>query len=148
MSSEHLWEMETSWFGKPDAEVVNGCFAYKSWKDFLECKPYKLWKPYILSSWSWKLLTPGDELLLKKQSRREPEKAVMDCRKILRLHPSDYDTEPFEDPPSTPVDMLQIVFLSPDRFSGIHRVEIRVTQSDEESVRDWLKRHLPTFWKL
>lgn len=142
MSSEHLWEMATAWFDTPENEVVNGCFTYKSWKDFLECKPYKLWKPYILSSWSWKLLTSG------KQSKREPEKAVMDCRKILRLYPSDYDTESFEDPPSIPIDMLQIVFLSPDRFSGIHRVEIRVNPSDEDSVRDWLKRHLPTFWKL
>jgi len=147
MNSEPLWEMETSWFTRPESEVVNGTFTYKSWKDFLEYKPYKLWKPYILSSWSWKLLDPTD-LLQAKKPRPPTEKTTMDCKQILRQTPSDYDTERVKEPPKPPVDMLQIVFISPDRFSGLHRVEIRVERADEEAVRDWLKRHLPTFWKL
>jgi len=42
--------------------------------------------------------------------------------------------------------MLQIVFLSPDRFTGVHRVEMLISKEDEDSVRDWLKRHMPSFW--
>lgn len=143
----HLWDMETHWFHKEDNEFIHSTFPYKSWKDYLECKPYKLWKPYILSSWSWKTLNPNDP---KPTKRRDADRAVMDCRSILRKTPSIYDKV---DPPDTidtkePIDMLQIVFLSPDRFTGFHRVEIVVTKEDEDSIRDWIQRHMPTFWKL
>jgi hypothetical protein len=46
------------------------------------------------------------------------------------------------------IEMLQIVFLSPERFTGVHRAEIVIAREDEASVRDWLQRHMPTFWKL
>ena len=88
------------------------------------------------------------ELQMLKKPRREAENAVLDCRKILRTNPSSYDDESFEEPPTTQVDMLQIVFISPDRFSGLHRVEIRITKEDEEDIRTWLKHHMPIFWKL
>ena len=49
-----LWEIETKWFTPPPNEISAHTYLYKSWKDFLECKPYRFWKPYILSSWAWK----------------------------------------------------------------------------------------------
>ena len=49
-----LWEMQTSWFLPQQNEYMNQTFGYKSWQDFLECKPYRHWKPYVLSSWCWK----------------------------------------------------------------------------------------------
>lgn len=147
MDPQHLWEIETSWFLRPDSEYINGTFSYKSWSEFRDCKPYKLWKPYILSSWSWKLMVPAELQSLRKP-RRETEKAVMDCHKILRTSPSSYDKESFDEPTLTPVDMLQIVFISPDRFSGLHRVEIRVLKENEQEIRAWLTSHMPNFWKL
>ena len=45
-------------------------------------------------------------------------------------------------------EMLQIVFLSPERYTGVHRVEIKIQREEEPFVKDWLKRHMPTFWKL
>lgn len=143
----HLWEMDTLWFTKPDNETINATFAYKSWKDFQECKPYKLWKPYILSSWSWKTLSKEE---WKGWKKREPEKAVLDVQKLLRVNPSDYDgAKPTWPSSSTDtVEMLQIVFLSPDRFTGVHRVEIGISKEDEEVVRHWLKGHMPSFWKI
>ncbi len=141
----HLWEVDTHWFGKRDDEVLHSTFPYKSWKDFMECKPYKLWKPYILSSWSWKIFTPVEQI----QKRRDAEKGVMDCRNMLRVHPSAYDKEgDAQAPLQDAVEMLQIVFLSPDRFTGVHRVEIVIKKEDEQVVKDWLKRHMPSFWKV
>jgi hypothetical protein len=142
----HLWDMDTLWFTKPDNETINSTFAYKSWKDFQECKPYKLWKPYILSSWSWKVFSKEER---RNWKRREPEKAVLDAQKLLRVNPSDYDAQ--KEPISSSaeyVEMLQIVFLSPDRFTGVHRVEIVIRKDDEEAVREWLKSHMPSFWKV
>lgn len=147
----HLWEMETSWFDKPKSEVMNSTFPYKSWKDFQDCKPYKLWKPYILSSWSWKSIKVDDHGFIKTAKRQDAERHVMDCSKILRLHPSQYDKqlEAIPVPPHTDeIDMLQIVFISPDRFSGILRVEVIVEKDDEVKVREWIKKHMPGFWKL
>lgn len=69
---------------------------------------------------------------------------------MLRIHPSTYD-EPSvfaEGADTNGVEMLQIVFLSPDRFTGVHRVEIIIQKEDEDLVKDWLQRHMPTFWKL
>ena len=142
----HLWEIETHWFGKRDDEVLHSTFPYKSWKDFMECKPYKLWKPYILSSWSWKTFTPGEKI----EKRRDQEKHVLECRKTLRLNNSIYDKQQLsnEVPLEKPVEMLQIVFLSPDRFTGVHRVEIVIKKDEEDLVKDWLKRHMPSFWKV
>lgn len=95
-----LWEMQTSWFLPYPQEYMNQTFTYKSWKEFVEYKPYRIWKPYVLSSWCWK------------------------------------------------ENMFQIVFLSPERFIGMNRAEIQVTKEDEPHIRDWLKKHMPTFWML
>jgi hypothetical protein len=142
----HLWEIDTYWFGKRDDEVLHSTFPYKSWKDFMEYKPYKLWKPYILSSWSWKTF----DLNEKPVRRRHPDKTTMDCRHMLRIHPSIYDKEDLDSEIAVEkvVEMLQIVFLSPDRFTGVHRVEIVIQKEDESLVKDWLKRHMPNFWKI
>lgn len=141
----HLWEMDTHWFNVPKDEYMNCTFHYKNWKDFKEYKPYKLWKPYILSSWSWKLRNVDE---VKKQKRQQTT-GIMDCSTMLRASPSSYDKEkPFLDTSKPHVEMLQIVFISPERFAGVHRVEMSIQKEDEEEVRDWLKRHMPTFWKL
>jgi hypothetical protein len=50
----HLWEMETAWFVPLANEHMSQTFTYKNWQDFVDCKPYKYWKPYVLSSWCWK----------------------------------------------------------------------------------------------
>ena len=142
----HLWEMDTHWFQKSKDEYIQGTFHYKNWKDFVDCKPYKLWKPYILSSWSWKTRSLDQ---LKQEKRRDVDKSVMDCSKMLRLNSSAYDkaTIPLNESKDQ-IEMLQIVFLSPDRFTGVHRVEMCIDKENEEEVRDWLKRHMPTFWIL
>ena len=144
----HLWELETHWFNKNQNEYIHSTFPYKSWKDFVDCKPYKLWKPYILSSWAWKQRNPSEVVT---QKRREFDKSTMDCHKILRVNPSPYDDTKVltvDETSTEPIDMLQITFLSPDRFTGVHRVEMVVSKDDEAQVRDWLQRHMPTFWKL
>ncbi len=141
----HLWEIDTHWFGKRDDEVLHSTYPYKSWKDFMECKPYKLWKPYILSSWSWKTFSSKEAPV----RRRRPERTTMDCRDMLRVNPSMYDKEVrIPENLTDELEMLQIVFLSPDRFTGVHRVEMLISKEDEALVKDWLKRHMPTFWKL
>jgi hypothetical protein len=145
-----LWEMQTSWFVRKETEHINSTFTYSSWKDFQECKPYKLWKPYILSSWSWKMFQKDDDNLRRILKRRDgSDKTVFECSKSLRPLPSAYD-KPIPQIPDEKktVEMLQIVFLSPDRFSGMHRAEIIVDRQNEDEIRDWLKRHLPTFWIL
>lgn len=96
----HLWEMDTAWFVPQQNEIMNQTFTYKSWKQFVECKPYRIWKPYVLSSWCWK------------------------------------------------ENMLQLVFISPERFTGMNRAEIVVQESDEPMVREWIQNHMPKFWKL
>ena len=142
----HLWEMDTHWFSRTKDEIIHSTFVYKSWTDFVDCKPYKLWKPYILSSWSWKL---RNKEIVKQEKRREADKAVLDCRTMLRLNPSVYDKNVTPvDESKDEIEMLQIVFLSPDRFTGVHRVEMLIDKEDEQAVRDWLKRHMPSFWIL
>lgn len=145
----HLWEMETHWFNKNQNESTSSTFPYKSWKDFLDCKPYKLWKPYILSSWAWKSRLPQEVI---QQQKRESERATMNCHKILRTNPSPYDTDTLSlnlnEESTEPIEMLQIVFLSPERFTGVHRVHILISKDDEAAVKTWLGRHMPTFWKL
>lgn len=135
MTSQHLWEMKTSWFDKPDNEYIHSTFPYKSWNDFQEYKPYKLWKPYILSSWCWKKMNIDVKPVLPSPS------------KLLHLHKSIYDKE-WDTTSQGQSDMLQIVFISPDRFSGMHRVEMFVKEEDEEAIAQWLKNHMPSFWKL
>jgi hypothetical protein len=142
----HLWEMNTYWFYKNKNENADTTFPYKSWKEFLECKPYKIWKPYILSSWCWKMFYVN-EYESKKRNLRD--KSEIECD-----HLSGYTFS--HDKPSlftgTTEDkageMLQIVFLSPERYTGVHRVEIKIQREEEPFVKDWLKRHMPTFWKL
>ena len=143
----HLWEMDTHWFSKLDTEAVNATFTFKNWNDFQECKPYKLWKPYILSSWSWKTLSQNDTGL--KPKPRDPKKHVLLCNQMLRIHPSEYDKDTrIKTTEGKQTEMLQIVFLSPDRFTGVHRVEMNISKEDEEAVREWLKNHMPSFWKI
>jgi hypothetical protein len=143
----HLWEMETLWFTKPENETINATFAYKNWKEFRECKPYKLWKPYILSSWSWKTISSVETGI--KPKPRDPKKHILDCSNMLRVHPSSYDKDTRnKDFEGKEVEMLQIVFLSPDRFTGVHRVEMGVSKDDEDDVREWLRNHMPKFWKI
>ena len=140
----HLWEMKTMWFEKPTNDHINSTFPYKSWKDFTEYKPHKLWKPYILSSWSWKKCSIDEVDHNKKH--RDQQNYIVDCSS---MNISQYNKDLLEKGKyDTDVQMLQIVFISPDRFSGLHRVEIRVQEEDEESIRAWLTSHMPTFWKL
>ena len=140
----HLWEMDTLWFTGQEGQHVQTVFRYKSWAEFQECKPYKLWKPYIVSSWSWKTVTRD-----KKYTRSDLEKHTMDCNNILRINPSLYDKNSgFDLDTNGTIELLQILFISPDRFSEIHRVEMKIKQDDEESVRAWLKNHMPSLWKL
>jgi len=138
--------MDTHWFNKGKHGFVVSTFPYKSWKDFLDCKPYKLWKPYILSSWCWKTISPNEYPISKKYEDR----IVMDSGHLLRYKSCLYDT-PSPIPEITEkkeVEILQIVFLSPDRFSDVHRVEMIIQRENEEAVKEWLKNHMPTFWKL
>jgi hypothetical protein len=140
----HLWEMETLWFTGNESQHIQTVFRYKSWAEFQECKPYKLWKPYIVSSWSWKTMTRE-----KKHTRQDHENHTMDCYKKLRTIPSAYDKHSgFELDSNGTIELLQILFISPDRFSEIHRVEMKIKPDDEDSVRDWLKSHMPSLWKL
>ena len=74
----------------------------------------------------------------------------MDSGHLLRYKSCLYDT-PSPIPEITEkkeVEILQIVFLSPDRFSDVHRVEMIIQRENEEAVKEWLKNHMPTFWKL
>ncbi len=148
MSEAALWTMNTLWFNKTDNEFTNNTFFYKSWKDFIDCKPYKLWKPYILTSWCWKQNVQRDFLLQVSKPNFKSEGHTHSVATQLRTHPSGYDKELYVLPPGETVQMLQIVFISPDRFSGMHRVEMVVTEEDESAVREWIKNHMPTFWKL
>jgi hypothetical protein len=137
----HLWEMETLWFEPPRHETISATFTYKSWAEFQECKPHKLWKPYILSSWSWKSKSQTDAVV--KGVNRDPKKHVLEFRATLASFKQE------EPPVSAPeIQKLQIVFLSPSRFDGMHRVEIVVNYDDEDSIREWLKNHMPSLWKL
>lgn len=147
----HLWEMDTLWFTGQESQHIQTVFRYKSWAEFDECKPYKLWKPYIVSSWSWKTVTREDSAFTRKHkhNRTDLEKYTMDCYNILRTNPTLYDKDSgFDLDKNGTIELLQILFISPDRFSEIHRVEMKIKQEDEEPVREWLKNHMPTLWKL
>lgn len=145
----HLWEMDTHWFEKTENQHTHTTFAYKSWKDFQDCKPYKFWKPYIVSSWSWKHIQDENASIKKELKLTDKDNSFMDCQMILRVNPSDYDKKinSFQNNVSEK-EMLQIVFISPDRFTGMHRVEMFIHREDEEKVRAWLKNHMPSLWKL
>ena len=148
MTDIHLWDMETLWFTGNENQHIQTTFRYKSWAEFQECKPYKLWKPYIVSSWSWKHIQKQDFARAEKYMAQDHEKHIMSCQKLLRLHPTQYDKTVFDISNEESVELLQILFISPDRFSEIHRVEMKIQQSDEENVRIWLKSHMPKLWKL
>jgi len=57
MEQPSLWQLETYWLQIPrdssNSTYVNA-IPYRSWTDFMDCKPYKMNKPYILSSWAWR----------------------------------------------------------------------------------------------
>lgn len=146
MSSEnlHLWEMNTLWFVKNDNEFTSNNFFYKSWKEFVDVKPYKLWKPYVLSSWCWKKDVQYDEV----KPSFKPEAHTYDVSHILRTNPSNYDKEIKIIQKGETKEMLQIVFISPSRFRGMNRAEIIITEDDEEAVKAWIKNHMPSFWKI
>lgn len=140
----HLYEMDTLWFEPPRNEYISCSYNYKSWKEFTECKPYKLWKPYILSSWSWKSKSQLESNA--KPTSRDPKKHVLDFSAKVAPLPT---TEEAPTPgPETETQHLQIVFISPSRFDGMHRAEMQVRFEDEEAIRYWLKKHMPTLWKL
>lgn len=147
-TSMPLWEMQTMWFVRTSSEYMDTSFHYKSWKDFVECKPYKLWKPYILSSWCWKKEKILDTRMPNTFQRLPSDNHVMTRHQILRTDPADCSLPEVPSPATEEVEMFQIVFISPDRFSGINRVEMRITRDDEPAIRLWLSKHMPTFWKL
>jgi hypothetical protein len=139
--STPLWEMQTMWFTRTSAEYTDNTFHYKSWKDFVDCKPYKLWKPYILSSWCWKGISSS--------FHRPPGGGhIMNIHQILRTNPSESEAPSLDLAPGEEVEMFQIVFISPDRFSGMNRAEMVVKKEDEPAIRAWLLNHMPSFWKL
>jgi hypothetical protein len=49
-----LWDVKTYWHPHNN-EVNNYVYPYNDFHDFKACAPYKNWKPYFLSSWSWDL---------------------------------------------------------------------------------------------
>jgi hypothetical protein len=50
-----LWKIPTMWFSPPPFnDRTTMSFNYKNWKDFIECRPHRMWKPYVMTSWSWK----------------------------------------------------------------------------------------------
>ena len=52
---EPLWSMNTCRLvHRHNNEDGNTLYPYHSWKDFRDCRPYKLWKPYYMTSWAWK----------------------------------------------------------------------------------------------
>lgn len=54
----HLWEIKTYWVPKERCNYDgNNIYPYNNFKDFKDCSPYKNWKPYFLSSWSWDIET-------------------------------------------------------------------------------------------
>jgi hypothetical protein len=50
-----LWDIETIWFTPPRGNnMAATSIPYRSWKEFMDCRPYHRFKPYIVSSWAWK----------------------------------------------------------------------------------------------
>lgn len=147
IEEQHLWEMNTLWFVKADNEFTSNNFFYKSWKEFVDVKPYKLWKPYVLSSWCWKKDVQYEELLESKSSFKN-EGHTCDVSRTLRANFSSYDKDTKLIHPGETKEMLQIVFISPTRFRGMNRAEILITEEDEEAVKAWIKNHMPSFWKI
>lgn len=143
MAQTHLWDMDTLWFSGNENQHIQTVFRYKSWNEFQECKPYKLWKPYIVSSWSWKHIARTESAFTNKCMKQELEKHTMN------VHAAENDVSMSSEPgKGEPLELLQILIISPDRFAEIHRVEIRIKRDDEEHVRTWLINHMPTLWKL
>lgn len=50
---EPLWSIDSIRFPTPRGSDVS-IIPYRNWKDFIDCKPYRSFKPYIMISWSWK----------------------------------------------------------------------------------------------
>jgi hypothetical protein len=125
-----LWEIETSWFQESGQTVGQSTFAYKDWADFMMNKPYKFWKPYVLSSWSWKKVEE-----IPRSNRHHLYE--------LALNSSNKDSSETKEKYK-----LQIVFLTKNIYSQVTRAEMFVETKDEQAIRDWLKKHMPNFWKI
>ena len=55
MTSTSIWEINSIWFTPPrNNDRGTNIIPYRSWKDFIDCKPYRVGKPYIMTSWAWK----------------------------------------------------------------------------------------------
>jgi hypothetical protein len=53
--TEPLWEMKTIWFNPPKTyDTLTLVYPYNGWKDFIYCKPYTMWIPYVMTSWAWR----------------------------------------------------------------------------------------------
>jgi len=51
LTSVPLWNVVTPWI----TPTTNGTYIpYKNWTNFLDNMPHKKFKPYIMTSWSWK----------------------------------------------------------------------------------------------
>lgn len=102
MSEIPLWEIKTHWLMRKRESSGDHTYAYKSWLDFTSCRPWQMWKPYDMISWSW---NPAQ-------------------------------------------NMLQIVFFTHANLSSLRYVEVPVQSQDEPAIRNWLKRHMPIYWKI
>lgn len=45
-------------------------------------------------------------------------------------------------------DMLQIVFVSPEKKIKMAVVEFPVVKEEEPVIREWLKNHMPKLWMI
>ena len=52
--STSLWEINTPWIVKRVEDSYAIVFPYRSWADFMDNRPYHMWKPYSMTSWAWK----------------------------------------------------------------------------------------------
>lgn len=44
--------------------------------------------------------------------------------------------------------MLQIVFFLRGNLQMRHYIEVPVREDEEDSIRQWLKRHMPKYWQI
>jgi hypothetical protein len=57
---KHLWEYGNHWHNRVRQVNYDNLYVYKCWSDFVQYRPWQLWKPYDLVSWAWK--TDSDTL--------------------------------------------------------------------------------------
>lgn len=46
------------------------------------------------------------------------------------------------------LDRLQIVFFTKRNLSSLLFVEVHVSRDNEPAIRQWLKRHMPSYWQI